>query len=53
MAITIKEIHVRTQVVRTEKKEPCLTAEVIRDLKEEILRELRWEHPLPATKRER
>ncbi len=53
MAITIKEIHVRTEVVKTEKKDSPLTAEIIRDLKEEILRELRWEHPAPASKRER
>lgn len=53
MAITIKEIQVRTNVVRTEKKQTELTAEMVRNLKEEILRELRLEQPLTRTKRER
>lgn len=53
MAITIKEIQVRTNIVRTEKKQTELTAEVVSELKEEILRELRREQSLARTKRER
>lgn len=53
MAITIKEIQVRTNVVRTEKKQTELTAEIVHELKEEILRELRLEQPFTSLKRER
>lgn len=53
MAITIKEIQVRTNIVRTEKKQTELTAEFVNELKEEILRELRLEQSLANTKRER
>lgn len=53
MAITIKEIHVRTQVVRTEDKEPAPTPEWIRDIKDEIIRELKDEQPFTRNKRER
>lgn len=53
MAITIKEIHVRTQVVQTENKESEKTPEWIRNLKEEIIRELKAEQPFTRIKRER
>lgn len=53
MAITIKEIHVRTNIVKTEKKDPKITTDMLQEIKEEILRELRKEPYLAPTKRER
>lgn len=53
MAITIKEIHVRTHVVQTENKEPETPPRWIRDLKEEIIRELKEEQSFTKNKRER
>lgn len=53
MAITIKEIHVRTQVVQTENKESETPPRWVHDLKEEILRELKAEQPFTRNKRER
>lgn len=53
MAITIKEIYVRTSIVKTEKEFP-LSPDTIRRIKEEILREILDEHPNPHPyKRER
>lgn len=53
MAITIKEIHVRTTIVAETKKEEGITAEMLRSLKEDILRELKEELSQTNIKRER
>lgn len=54
MAITIKEINVRTTIVRGEqKRESSITPEMIRNLKEEIIRELKQALPDRQIRKER
>lgn len=53
MAITIKEIYVRTTIVPENKTSDKLSAEMLQALKEDIIRELREEGSHMHTQRRR
>lgn len=53
MAITIKEIYVRTTIVPESKRSDLLSPELFQALKEEIIRELREDESNTYIKRRR